>query len=238
MWGTPQRITALFRFKKGQLLNPGFIWKQNRAISEAQWAWVTLSFPCPSALFAHLFSSFLCFGTSGIVGSSRVKKQHCQNILRKEDRELFLAQAGAGSIWHLPVPGKLVLMRTELHTTRSGGPEFGGLEKPPMAKHNRNYPVVVLRTPYLASPWRRSQLTTTRELVRLQDTATALPWLLGACFFWDPPPLLPLPHSGTALGIIFFPLWQSTYRWCVVCHNQGPQVGNGEWQNLACTCLP
>ena len=92
MWGTSQRITAPFRFKKGQHLNPGFSWKQNQAISEVQWAWVTLSFPWPPALFAHLFSSFLCFGTSGIVGSSRVRKQHCQNILRKEDCELFLAK--------------------------------------------------------------------------------------------------------------------------------------------------
>ena len=103
------------------------------------------------------------------------------------------------------MPGKLVLMRTELHTACSGGPEFRDLEKPLMAKHNRNYHVVVLRSPYLGSPWRSSQLTTTHELARLLDTAMALQLLLGACSFWEPPPLLLLPHSGTALEINFFP---------------------------------
>lgn len=49
----------------------------------------------------------------------------------------------------------------------------------------------------------------------------------------------PSPIRALLVGLFFFfPLWQSTYRWFVVCHNQGAQVGNGEWQNLACTCLP
>lgn len=180
MWATPQRINAPFRFKKGQHRNLVFSWKQNWAVSEVQWARVTLSFPCPSVLFAYLFSSFSCFGTPGIVGSSRVRKQHCQNILRKEDCELFLAQAGAGSIWHLRVPGKLVLMRTELHPARSGGPDFRDLEKPLMAKHNGNYHVVLLRSPYLGSPWRRSQLTSWTP-----------PRLCGG--FWVPAPSGSLP---------------------------------------------
>lgn len=225
MWATPQRINAPFRFKKGQHRNLVFSWKQNWAVSEVQWARVTLSFPRPPVLFAYLFSSFLCFGTPGIVGSSRVRKQHCQNILRKEDCELFLAQAGAGSIWHLRVPGKFFLMRIELHTEGAQG--FG---ETPDGQTQRELPCGLTEVTLPG-------VTLEKVSAHLLDTATALRWLLGACSFWEPPPLLLLPTQALHLGLFFFPSDKEHTDGALSATIKGLRwvMGNGRtWHVLVC----
>lgn len=182
------------------LFNPSLKWgpakQAKQAISEVQWAWESLSGPRPLVLFSHLFSSFLCFDTSGIVGSSPVGKQYYQNMSNFfwEDHELFLVQERAGSIWYLQMPAKLFSWKLNFTPGAQEGhcPEIW--RKPWWPKGT-----TILRSPCLELPGEVSAHPNSWASTQLLDTTMALQWLLGACFYWEPPPLLPL----LLLGLLF-----------------------------------
>lgn len=210
LWGLLGCLSHNKPVKGGMLFDPFLKWgPANRVISEVQWAWVALSFPCPLVLFPHLFSSFLCFDTSGIVGSSPVRKQHYQNMSNFSEKRKSWVISGPRRGWKYLTSSnawKAFLMKTELHTGCSGGPLARDLEKPLVAKCTGNYLVVALRLPCLELPWRRSLLTMTPELAQ---GSWIPPWLCSGSRMCASSGSCPhFSHSSIQallLGLYFFP---------------------------------